>query len=269
MTLSYKITQTFLATILVVSLLGCNSEQSTPEPANQPPLEIIPVSAPPQTSTAKSKAVEIINKPLMTTVLRFKIKPPIVDVHNQFGKKLGTSNDQGVFEIQVKSGNEQTFYFKKEGYTKKTLQINASGEMHISYLRLDPLIPAVALAESGDPKAQLLVGDMYFEGSNGVNQSLSTANYFYSQSAKSGNIESKARLCAILHQNQNIGFVKDSLNFCKEAAKQNNPTALFFLGLLHKQGAVIDKDLNVAKQYFEQAVKIGLEEAQEELDLLK
>ncbi|MCO4781229.1 MAG: sel1 repeat family protein [Candidatus Cloacimonetes bacterium] len=256
--------------VILISLLfiGCNSNDNTkkePSPT---------IQKAPSSNSLKTEAIvvepEVVQHSPSQTLLQFKVKPPFVDVHNQSGVKLGTSDSKGVFSYKVdSSGKDLTFYFKKEAYSKKTLQLNASGEMQISYLRLDPIIPAVKLAESGDPKAQLLVGDMYFEGSNGVDQSLSTANYFYSMSAQSGNLESKARLCAILQQDYSLGDANENLKYCKEAATQNNATALFFLGMLYKKDTVVDKNLSTAKEYFTKALKLGLEEAQEELDLLK
>ncbi|PCJ18688.1 MAG: hypothetical protein COB02_09640 [Candidatus Cloacimonadota bacterium] len=258
-----------LVFIVSIFFVGCDSS----------PKKKIEISQKNHTLAIESSLKKQIEPELITPKTRekketiskliFKIKPKNVDIYNQKGVKIGNSNGNGVFEIDVPYYSTNFYFFKKNGYSKTNLKVMADSQMVISYVRLNQLNPTLKLAESGDSNAQLLVADMYFEATNGFNYDLKSANYFYYQSAKAGNIDAKARLCAMLNQHESLDYFHESIKHCQEAAKQNKPTALYFLGVMYSHGRTFKVDITKAKDYLQKASKLGLEEADEELKLLQ
>jgi hypothetical protein len=250
-----------------LSHLFCTACQSTPQ--IKPTISQKKQINPPKPDLIKQKNSSKQSSEIATSIatLIFKVKPKKAQVYNSSGDKLGVTNSNGVFQTQVKFGIEETYFFKKSGYSKKSLKILANSEFLISYIHLEQLNPLLALAESGDSKAQLIIGDHYFEGSNGFESDLNTANYFYLNSANQGNLEAKSRLCATLSEGSPTN-PETNLNHCEEAAKLNNPTALYYLGILYTEDTLLEKDLKKAKAYLQKSFDLGLEEAKEELDNL-
>ncbi|MCJ8344251.1 hypothetical protein MJH12_01835 [bacterium] len=272
MKISFKNLSLLLLSISFFFLIGCNS----PELESAQKKQFEQKQSQTQSTVTHNNIKASLKIPekqdsaqVQITTLILKIKPNVVDIYDGSGQLIGSTNEKGVFEMQVPSGSKHNYFFKKKGYLKKSLQVHADSEIFISYVRLDALDPLLIEAQNGNHEAQLKVGDMYFDASNGFDHDVNTANYFYLLSAQSGNKEAKSRLCAVAHQQPRSLDLESNLKYCRESAQEKNPIALFYLGLMYTQNSVMTKDLTMAKKLLSESAGLGVEEAQAELDLIQ
>ncbi len=121
---------------------------------------------------------------------------------------------------------------------------------------------ALALAEQGNPRSQMLLGMLYSEGL-GVPQDLVEAAGWFELAARGG--DAAAQLAAGLAYLNGAGVERNRVEadrYFEMAAAQNQRDALYNLGLLTLEGAVVPRDLARVVEVFSRAAELGLPEAQ-------
>lgn len=104
-------------------------------------------------------------------------------------------------------------------------------------------------ANIGNIQAKRCLGFMYEEGLC-VKQDLSLAANWYEKVNKAKSTsQSKADLCRIFG-NKNYPIDTKSLDFINKCAIENNPEAIFQLGLMYEEGRNYPKDINKAIEYY-------------------
>lgn len=123
-------------------------------------------------------------------------------------------------------------------------------------------------AESGDRKAQFLLGLRYDRGI-GAAQKYTGAAKWYRLAAEQGDRESQGKL-GVMYQN-GYGVVRDYIEAAKWyrlAAEQGHQNSQFSLGLLYLSGDGPPKDYIVSYQWLNMSAASGMEQAREKLDEL-
>jgi uncharacterized protein len=92
------------------------------------------------------------------------------------------------------------------------------------------------LAEAGDIGAQVVLGNMYFDG-NGVNQDNAEAINWYRLAAEQGDTSTQERLGSYyLFDHHGVRDFKEAVKWLKLAAEKGNANAQFNLGIAHAKG---------------------------------
>eukprot|EP00007_Cunea_sp_BSH-02190019_P006918 CAMPEP_0174233726 /NCGR_PEP_ID=MMETSP0417-20130205/3693_1 /TAXON_ID=242541 /ORGANISM="Mayorella sp, Strain BSH-02190019" /LENGTH=942 /DNA_ID=CAMNT_0015311989 /DNA_START=155 /DNA_END=2980 /DNA_ORIENTATION=+ len=112
-------------------------------------------------------------------------------------------------------------------------------------------------AGAGDPQAQGVIGQLYYQGGHGVEQDFELAHHYLGQAAQAGNAEAMGHL-AVLHA-QGLGVEQDNATAVKlyqqAIEKAESPLALTNLGIMHLEGQGVPKDPAKAFQLIERAAK--------------
>lgn len=125
----------------------------------------------------------------------------------------------------------------------------------------------VPLAENGDAKAQVLLGDMH-NGGSGVPQDHAKAALWYRKAAEQGNALAQTSL-GVMYE-RGIGVPqndKEAVSWLHKAAEQGHAEAQYILGGIYERGqGAIRADLVQAHKWFNIAVASGFDIAQDNLE---
>nr|XP_018909659.1 PREDICTED: protein sel-1 homolog 1-like [Bemisia tabaci] len=127
------------------------------------------------------------------------------------------------------------------------------------------------LAEKGDVKAQVVLGQLHYQGGRGVPLDLQKAVHFFSMAAESGNAIALAFLGKIYMEGNGDNIKQDNLTafmYFKQAAEMNNPVGQAGLGLMYLQGQGVEKDYSKALHFFTQAAEQGWVDGQLQLGVM-
>ncbi|PVD25676.1 hypothetical protein C0Q70_13335 [Pomacea canaliculata] len=126
------------------------------------------------------------------------------------------------------------------------------------------------LADKGDTQAQIVLGQLYYQGGRGVAVNHEQALHYFMTAAESGNPNAYAYLGKMYsegspHVPQNN---MTALQYFRKAADKNNPIGQAGLGMMYLQGRGVDKDLTKAFRYFSLAADQGWVEGQLQLGIM-
>ena len=123
------------------------------------------------------------------------------------------------------------------------------------------------LADSGNAKAQMLIGDIYDNG-KGVPQNQAEAASWYRKAAEQGDAGAQTTL-GVMYDN-GVGVPQDSkeaVSWYHKAAEHGYAEAQYILGGLYKRGqGALPIDLVQAHMWFDLAVVSGYEIAHEDME---
>lgn len=127
------------------------------------------------------------------------------------------------------------------------------------------------LAEQGEMKAQLLLGDMY-SGVRGVPQDHAKAAFWYRKAAEQGSAPAQTSL-GVMYE-RGIGVQQDgkeAMALYHKAAEQGFPEAQYVLGGIYQRGlgAVVQPDPVQAHMWFNLATTSGFEAARENMQAIE
>jgi TPR repeat protein len=120
-------------------------------------------------------------------------------------------------------------------------------------------------ADNGFPAAQAKLGLMYALG-QGVEQDYAVATMYWTQAAQAGDPEAQYNLAWIMLGKAKTGSTKNrklAVDWLRRAAEQAVPDAQIQLGLLHATGEMGEVDLVEAYQWFSLAEKSGSKAAEQ------
>ncbi|XP_069118494.1 protein sel-1 homolog 1-like isoform X4 [Argopecten irradians] len=126
------------------------------------------------------------------------------------------------------------------------------------------------LADKGDVQAQVVLGQLYYQGGRGVGINHERALHYFLMAGESANANAYAFLGkmysegspAIKQNNQT------ALQFFRQAAEKGNPVGQTGLGVMYMYGKGVEQDYLKAFQYFTQAAEQGWMESQLQLGLM-
>jgi len=123
------------------------------------------------------------------------------------------------------------------------------------------------LAEQGNVKAQGILGEMYSSGS-GVSQDHAKAVFWYRKAAEQGSGSAQTYLGVMYEKGISVPQDdKEAASWFHKAAEQGHGEALYILGGMYERGqGAIQADLVQAHKWFNLAVAVGFEVAQDNLD---
>ncbi|XP_052698838.1 protein sel-1 homolog 1-like isoform X3 [Crassostrea angulata] len=126
------------------------------------------------------------------------------------------------------------------------------------------------LADKGDVQAQVVLGQLYFQGGRGVGINHERALHYFLMAAESGNANAFAFLGKMYSEGSPA--VKQSnetaFSYFKKAADKGNPVGQTGLGMLYMYGKGVDKDYTKAIKYFSLAADQGWVDGQLQLALM-
>jgi TPR repeat protein len=135
-------------------------------------------------------------------------------------------------------------------------------------IQLDLLIKS---ARSGDSKAQFELGNVFWDGSNGVQVDRTEAIRWYSESAKHNYLDAIVKLARINdYEGDFAPNYEEAYKFYKKAAKMGSRYAQYCLGLYYANGHAVEKDeVEAATWYLKSALQgpLGFSPAQHALGL--
>jgi len=106
------------------------------------------------------------------------------------------------------------------------------------------------LAEAGDIGAQVVLGNMYFDG-NGVNQDNAEAISWYRLAAEQGDTLTQERLGSYyLFEHHGVRDFKEAVKWLKLAAEKGNANAQFNLGIAHAKGKGVPQHNVIAHMWW-------------------
>jgi len=123
------------------------------------------------------------------------------------------------------------------------------------------------MAKKGDPLAQYKLAYMY-ENGQGTEKNLDQAVAWYKKSEKKRYAPATMRLTYLETKKQGYNKNKHSawLSKLKQDAADNDGESLFLLGVMHKDGYIVKKDLNKSARLFKNASKQGITGAEIEYE---
>ncbi|MBI3148540.1 MAG: sel1 repeat family protein [Betaproteobacteria bacterium] len=126
------------------------------------------------------------------------------------------------------------------------------------------------LAEQGEMKAQLLLGDMY-SGVRGVPQDHAKAAFWYRKAADQGSAPAQTSL-GVMYE-KGIGVKQDereAVSLYQKAAEQGFAEAQYVLGGMYERGqGTVQADLVQAHKWFNLAVAAGFGAAQDNMERIE
>jgi TPR repeat protein len=125
-----------------------------------------------------------------------------------------------------------------------------------------PNIPALSIeAESGNPKAQLELGEAYSESNDPEKLSLSA--YWFEKAADQGSADAELRLAQAY--GAGAGVTRDEksvLHWVEKAADDGQGEAQLLLGLYYRDGRFVERDHKKAFDWFLRSAKQGVVDSQ-------
>ncbi|XP_041352762.1 protein sel-1 homolog 2-like isoform X2 [Gigantopelta aegis] len=126
------------------------------------------------------------------------------------------------------------------------------------------------LADKGDVQAQVVLGQLYYQGGRGVPVNHEQAHHYFLIAAESGNANALAYLGKMHSEGSPV--VKQSnhtaMSYFKFAADKGNPIGQSGLGLMFLHGHGVEKDPTKAFRYFTLAADQGWVDGQLQLGIL-
>ncbi|XP_048259594.1 protein sel-1 homolog 1-like isoform X3 [Haliotis rufescens] len=126
------------------------------------------------------------------------------------------------------------------------------------------------LADKGDVQAQVVLGQLYYQGGRGVAINHEQALQYFLMAAESGNANALAYLgkmytegSPVVKQNNMTAF-----HYFKNAADKGNPVGQTGLGLMYMNGMGVEKDLTKAVRFFTMAADQGWVDGQLQLGIM-
>lgn len=123
------------------------------------------------------------------------------------------------------------------------------------------------LADNGDAKAQVLLGEIYDSG-KGVPQNHMEAASWYRKAAEQGNAGAQTTLGVMYEKGIGVPLDdKEAVSWYHKAAEQGYAEAQYILGGLYKRGfSALPIDLVQAHKWFNLAMATGFAIAQDDMD---
>lgn len=194
-------------------------------------------------------------------------------------------------------GNSISTFDDAEVLREKAINTNNIQKQLELYNQLTPVYEK--LAEDNNSEAQFILGDIYGKGLNGnvdlkksffwtkraadngnilaiyntamnyylgrgVNKNIDKAKEYYLKAANKDDTDAQYSLGKILIDENN----KEGIKFLEKAAENNDPLALFDLGLLYCDGDLVLKNINFCKNYWIKSAQLGNASANFNLGLL-
>ncbi|XP_076442621.1 protein sel-1 homolog 1-like [Babylonia areolata] len=126
------------------------------------------------------------------------------------------------------------------------------------------------LADKGDTQAQIVLGQLYYQGGRGVAVNHELAHHYFVTAAESGNGNAYAYLGKMYSEGS--PYIPQNnvtaLQYFKKAADKNNPIGQAGLGMMYLHGKGVDKDLSKAFRYFSLAADQGWVDGQLQLGIM-
>ena len=126
------------------------------------------------------------------------------------------------------------------------------------------------LADKGDVQAQVVLGQLYYQGGRGVPVDHERAHHYFLMAAESGNANALAYLGKMytegspaVQQNNQTALV-----YFKNAADKGNSIGQTGLGMMYMYGKGVAKDYNKAYKYFQLAADQGWVDGQLQLGIM-
>ncbi|KAK7103460.1 protein sel-1 homolog 1-like [Littorina saxatilis] len=126
------------------------------------------------------------------------------------------------------------------------------------------------LADKGDMQAQVVLGQLYYQGGRGVAVNHELALHYFVIAAESGNANAYAYLGKMYSEGSHYVPQNNltSFQYFKKAADKNNPIGQSGLGMMFLHGRGVDKDLSKAFRYFSLAADQGWVDGQLQLGIM-
>lgn len=126
------------------------------------------------------------------------------------------------------------------------------------------------LADKGDMQAQVVLGQLYYQGGRGVEINHERALHYFLMAAESGNALALAFLGKMYSEGSPM--VKQNnhtaMTYFRKAADKGNPVGQCGLGLMYLQGRGVEKDYGNALKFFTLAAEQGWAEGQLQLGIM-
>lgn len=110
------------------------------------------------------------------------------------------------------------------------------------------------LAERGSVLSMMYLGHALYSGRYGLQKDMKQGELWLKKAADLGSIEACYGLAKRL---QEAGRGEDSIKFFRQAAERGYPPAMFLMGLFYYEGRNVEKNLEVARSYFQRAQDAG------------
>ncbi|XP_052767017.1 protein sel-1 homolog 1-like isoform X2 [Mya arenaria] len=126
------------------------------------------------------------------------------------------------------------------------------------------------LADKGDLQAQVILGQLYYQGGRGVPVNHERAQHYFLMAAESGNSNAMAFL-GKMHSEGSPVVAQDSLvalEYFKKAANKGNPIGQCGQGIMYLYGKGVDRDYQKALKFFTQSADQGWSDAQLHLGIM-
>lgn len=126
------------------------------------------------------------------------------------------------------------------------------------------------LADKGDVQAQVVLGQLFYQGGRGVPINHERAHYYFMMAAESANANAFAFL-GKMHSEGSPVVQQDNLSalqYFKKAADKGNPVGQCGLGILYLYGKGVEKDYAKAFKYFTASAEQGWSDAQLHLGIM-
>jgi localization factor PodJL len=132
----------------------------------------------------------------------------------------------------------------------------------------DPLAMLMALAQSGDPKAEVLLGFRAIKGEEGKADDKAAAVWFR-RAAEHGDAVAQNWLGSLYRTGKGVeASAEESVRWYAEAAAAGNRSAMNNLAVAYAQGWGMERDLAASAHWFEEAARRGFATAQFNLAVL-
>lgn len=120
------------------------------------------------------------------------------------------------------------------------------------------------VAELGNPKAQRILGDMYYWGwGDALQKDPKKSVMWYKRAATAGNVNARYNLGYLYEQGLGVPVdFKRSYQWYRSAAERGHADAQFNLGNMFNKGAGVEKNEAEAVTWYKRAAKQGIVEAQ-------
>jgi len=163
------------------------------------------------------------------------------------------------------------YYLLASARTGNYLSMNLLGDLYLS--TKDPMLADSAIywysqaaqLKSGFAFHQL--GRIYNEGTNGVQQDFQKADSYFHEGWKLGNANSKNMVAYYLYKGLNgkQGYAAAFALYQELATQQKHKNAMYFLGILYRNGYGAKRNADSAKYWLQQSAMKGYQPAADEL----
>jgi hypothetical protein len=124
----------------------------------------------------------------------------------------------------------------------------------------DLLNTFISLLDEGYDEANYFIGCIYETGEEGVTKDLDKAIFYYNQAIENvGDVESYLALARIYFYGLNVqvDYEKAFKFYSLVESESNVAISSYMLGKFFMEGLYVDKDLNRAKELFQNAINLG------------